>query len=43
MALAQVVQLVLSPGAAVLGATLAPGARILGIVKEIQDRREKDA
>ena len=38
---ATVVQLVLSPGAAVLGATRAPGARILGIVKEIQDRLEK--
>ena len=41
-ALARVVQLVLSPGGAVLGASLAPGARILGIVKEIQDRLEKD-
>ncbi len=39
---ARVVQLVLSPAAAVLGATLAPGASILGIVKEIQDRLEKD-
>jgi large subunit ribosomal protein L10 len=38
---ARVVQLVLSPGAAVVGAACAPGARILGIVKEIQDRLEK--
>ncbi len=40
---ARIVQLVLSPGAAVGGATVAPGARILGIVKEIQDRLEKDS
>ncbi len=38
---ARIVQLVLSPGAAVVGAALAPGARILGIIKEIQDRLEK--
>ncbi len=40
---ARVVQLVLSPGGSVMGAALAPGARILGIVKEIQDRLEKDS
>ena len=39
---ARVVQLVLSPGGSVMGAALAPGARILGIVKEIQNRLEKD-
>ncbi len=38
---ARVIQLVLSPAAAVLGAAVAPGARILGIVKEIQTRLER--
>ncbi len=38
---AKVVQLALSPAAAVMGAALAPGAGILGIVKEIQTRLER--
>ena len=38
---ARVIQLVLSPASAVLGAAVAPGARILGIVKEIQTRLER--
>jgi len=40
-ALAEVVQLVLSPGAQVVGAATAPGSELLGIVKEIEERLEK--
>ena len=38
---AKVVQLVLSPGANILGAAKGGGGRILGIVKQIQEKLEK--
>ena len=38
---ARVVQLLLSPAAKAVGATIGPGGRILGIVKEIQERLER--
>ncbi len=39
---ARVVQLVLTPAGNVLSAAKAPGSNILGIVKEIEERVEKD-
>ncbi|MCH2148920.1 MAG: 50S ribosomal protein L10 [Phycisphaerales bacterium] len=38
---AKVVQIVLAPGAALVGAALGPGGRVMGVVKEVQERLEK--
>ena len=37
----KVVQIVLAPGAALVGAALGPGGRVMGVVKEVQERLEK--
>jgi large subunit ribosomal protein L10 len=37
----KVVQVVLAPGAALVGAALGPGGRVMGVVKEVQERLEK--
>jgi large subunit ribosomal protein L10 len=39
---ARVIQLVLSPAGNIVGAATNPGAKLLGIIKEIQERLEKD-
>lgn len=38
---AKVVQIVLAPGAKLMGGALSPGRNVLGIVKELQERLEK--
>ena len=38
---AKVVQIVLAPGAKLVGAALSPGRNVLGVVKELQERLEK--
>ena len=41
VAASEVVQIVLAPGAKLMGGALSPGRNVLGIVKELQERLEK--